>query len=140
MMALQRLLVKVALSDLGLVLGVTEETALAWPQHAAPKAHEIHGHRLRDLPGTPVQLDAMWSCTRHKQAQQADAEGASPDLSEDGRQCVWSSFATGFRRILATVVGPRTVATALPLIQMPAAVVVGVPAFAAMDSAVLYRR
>jgi hypothetical protein len=35
MMALKRLLVKRALSDLGYALGVTEETVLAWRQRAA---------------------------------------------------------------------------------------------------------
>jgi hypothetical protein len=58
-MALKMLLVKVALSDIGFVLGVTEATGLEWRRRAAQKAHEIHAHRLRDLPVTQVHLDEM---------------------------------------------------------------------------------
>jgi IS1 family transposase/transposase-like protein len=129
MMALKMLLVKVALSDISFVLGVTEETVLAWLRRAAQKAHEINGHLLRDLPVTQVQLDEMWSFIRRKHAQQADPDGESPELSEDGRQWVWISFAPEFRLILAAFVGPRTFDSALQLIQMTAAVVLGVPCF-----------
>ena len=129
MMALKRLLVKVALSDISFVLGVTEETVLAWLRRAAQKAHEINGHLLRDLPVTQVQLDELWGFIRRKHAQQADPDGASPELSEDGRQWVWISFAPEFRLILAAFVGPRTFDRALQLIQMTAAVVLGVPCF-----------
>jgi transposase-like protein len=129
MMALKMLLVKVGLSDIGFVLGVTEETVLMWLERAAHKAHEISAHLLRDLPVTQVQLDEMWSFIRRKHAQQADADGESTDLSEDGRQWVWISFAPEFRLVLATFVGPRTFDTALQLIQMTAAVVLGVPCF-----------
>jgi IS1 family transposase/transposase-like protein len=128
-MALKMLLVKVGLSDIGFVLGVTEETVLVWLQRAAQKAHEINAHLLRDLPVTQVQLDEMWSFIKRKHAQQAEADGESSDLSEDGRQWVWISFAPEFRLILAAFVGPRTCASALQLIQMTAAVVVGVPCF-----------
>jgi len=68
-MALKMLLVKVALSDMGFVLGVTEETVLQWLRRAAQKAHEINAHLLRDLPVTQGQLDEMWSFIRRKQAQ-----------------------------------------------------------------------
>jgi IS1 family transposase/transposase-like protein len=129
MLALKMLLVKVALSDISFVLGVTEETVLAWLRRAAQKAHEINVHLLRDLPVTQVQLDEMWSFIRRKHAQQADPDGESPEWSEDGRQWVWISFAPEFRLILATFVGPRTFASALQLIQMTAAVVLGVPCF-----------
>src|SRR5262245_58361707 len=64
LMALKMLLVKVALSDIGLVLGVTEATVLEWLRRAAQKAHESNAHLLRDLPVTQVQLDEMWSCIR----------------------------------------------------------------------------
>jgi transposase-like protein/IS1 family transposase len=128
-MALKMLLVKVALSDIGFVLGVTEETVLEWLRRAAKKAQEINVHLLRDLPVTEVQLDEMWSFIRRKQAQQADADGESPELSEDGRQWVWISFAPEFRLILAAFVGPRTFASALQLIRMTATVVLGVPCF-----------
>ena len=129
MMALKMLLVKVALSDIGFVLGVTEETVLAWLRRAAQKAHEINTHLLRDLPVTQVQLDEMWNFIRRKQTLQAGPDGASTDWSEDGRQWVWISFAPEFRLILAVFVGPRTLDSALQLIQMTAAVVLGVPCF-----------
>jgi transposase-like protein/IS1 family transposase len=129
MMALKMLLVKVGLSDIGFVLGVTEETVLMWLERAAHKAHEINAHLLRDLPVTAVQLDEMWNFIKRKHAQQAEADGESSDRSEDGRQWVWISFAPEFRLLLAAFVGPRTFASALQLIAMTAAVVVGVPCF-----------
>jgi len=128
-MALKMLLVKVALSDIGFVLGVTEETVLEWLRRAAQKAQEINAHLLRDLPVTEVQLDEMWSFIRRKHAQQSDADGESTDLSEDGRQWVWISFAPEYRLILAAFVGPRTFDSALQLIQMTAAVALGVTCF-----------
>jgi IS1 family transposase/transposase-like protein len=128
-MALKMLLVKVALTDIGFVLGVTEETVLAWLRRAAQKAQEINAHLLRDLPITQVQLDAMWSFIRRTPAQQAGSDGESMEWSEDGRQWVWSSFAPEFRLILAAFVGPRTFDSAWQLIQMTAAVVLGVPCF-----------
>jgi len=129
MMALKMLLVKVALSDIGFVLDVTEETVLEWLRRAAQKAHDINTHLLRDLPVTQVQLDEMWNVIRRTQALQAGPDGESIDWSEDGRQWVWISFAPEFRLILAVFVGPRTLASALQLIQMTAAVVLGVPCF-----------
>jgi transposase-like protein len=68
LMALKRLLVKVALADIGFVLGVTEETVLEWLRRAAQKAHEINAHLLRDLPVTQGQLDEMWSFIRRQRA------------------------------------------------------------------------
>lgn len=129
MMALKMLLVKVGLSDIGFVLGVTEETVLMWLERAAHKAQEINAHLLRALPVTEVQLDELWSFIKRKHAQQAETDGESSDLSEDGRQWVWISFAPEYRLILATLVGPRTFESALQLIQMTAAVVLGVPCF-----------
>jgi len=64
MMALKMLLVKVGLSDIGFVVGVTEDTVLEWLRRAAQKAHEINAHLLRDLPVTQVQLDEMWNFIR----------------------------------------------------------------------------
>jgi hypothetical protein len=93
------------------------------------KAHEINTHLLRDLPGTPGQLDEMWHFIRCKQALQAGPDSESTDGSEDGRQGVWISFALEFRLILAGFVGPQTLDSALPRIQMTAAVVWGVPCF-----------
>src|SRR5215467_1741835 len=128
-MALKMLLVKGALSDIGFVLGVTEATVLEWLRRAAQKAHEINAHLLRDVPVTQVQLDEMWNFIRRKHAQQAGPDGESSDLSADGRQWVWISFAPEFRLILAAFVGPRTFASALRLIKMTAVVVLGVPCF-----------
>src|SRR5207249_8182412 len=71
------LLVKVALSDMGFVLGVTEATVLEWLRRAAQKAHEINAHLLRDLPVTQVQLDEMWNFIRRKHAQQRSEEHTS---------------------------------------------------------------
>jgi len=128
-MALKMLLGKVALSAIGFVLGVTEETVLEWLRRAAHKAQEINDPLLRDLPVTEVQLDEMWSFIRRKPAQQAETDGESPELSEDGRQWVWISVAPEFRRILAPFVGPWTWESALQLMQMTAAVVLGIPCF-----------
>src|SRR5215813_9020583 len=49
MMALKMLLVRVDLAGISFVLGVTEETVLAWLQRAAHKAEEINRHLLRAL-------------------------------------------------------------------------------------------
>ena len=129
MMAFKMLLVKVGLTDIGFVLGVTEATVLMWLERAARKAHEMNAHLLRELPVTQVQLDEMWSFIKRKHAQQAEADGESSALSEDGRQWVWISVAPQYRRILAAFVGPRTFESAWQLMQMTAAVVVGVPCF-----------
>src|SRR5215468_10470261 len=56
-MALKRLRVKVALSAMGCVVGVTEATVLAWLRRAAQKAHEMHAHLRRDLPVTQGQRE-----------------------------------------------------------------------------------
>lgn len=128
-MALKMLLVTVALSDIGFGLGVTEATVLAWLRRAAQKAHESNAHLLRDLPVTQGQLDEMWNFIRRNQAQHAGPAGERSDLRADGRQGVWSSCAPEFRLILAACVGPRTCASALQLIQMTAAVGLGVPSF-----------
>jgi hypothetical protein len=81
------LLVKVALSDIGFVVGVTEATVLAWLRRAAQQAHAMHAYLLRALPVPQVQLDPMGSGMRRKPAQQAGA---------DGRQWVWRSGAPEF--------------------------------------------
>jgi IS1 family transposase len=78
---------------------------------------------------TQVQLDELWSFIARKQAIAAAADGESPDASADGRHWVWVSFASEVRRVLAAYVGPRTLQSAVHLIQMTAAVVRGVPCF-----------
>lgn len=129
MMALKMILVKVDLAGISFVLGVTEATVLEWLRRAAAKAQEINAHLLRELPVTQVQLDEMWNFIERKHSPQAGPDGESSDATEDGRQWVWISFAPQFRLLLATVVGPRTFQSALLLIQMTAAVVLGVPCF-----------
>ena len=54
MMALKMLLVKAGLSDIGFVVGMTEETVLMWLERAAQKAHERNGgtRAYRDLGGS----------------------------------------------------------------------------------------
>lgn len=129
MVALKMLLVKVALSDISSVLGMTEETILEWLRRAVQKAREINEHLLRELPVTQVQLDEMWNFIKRKHSSQADPNGESREESEDGRQWIWISYAPEFRLILATFVGPRTYESALQLILMTSAMIVGVPCF-----------
>jgi len=130
MMALKMILVRVSLSNISFVLGMTEETVLAWLERAARKAEDINTALLQELSVTEVQLDEMWSFVQRKVSEHAaDGEQESPQDAEDGRQWVWLSYAPEFRLILAAVVGPRTSETALTLIQKTARVVSGIPAF-----------
>src|SRR5215467_7025133 len=129
MIALKMLLVKVGLSDIGFVLGVTDDTVLEWLRRAAQKAHEIHAHLLRALPVPQGQLDAMWRFMRRQHAQQAGPDGESPECSKDGRQGGWSRFAPECRRILAAFGGPRTFESAWHRLPITAAGVLGVPCF-----------
>src|SRR3989449_7782706 len=129
MMALKMLLVKVDLAGISFVLGVTEDTVLAWLQRAAHKAAEINAHLLRDLPVTQVQLDEMWNFIARKHACETDAAGESLPNGEDGRQWVWISFAPEFRLMIAAVVGPRTLDTAKEVVAATKARVAGIPVF-----------
>lgn len=129
MMALKMLLVKVDLAGISFVLGVTEETTLEWLRRAAQQAAVMNAQLLRELPVTQVQLDEMWTFVTRKHAQAAACDGESPDTSADGRQWIWVSYAPEWRLMLTTVVGPRTARSALPLIQLTAAMIVGVPCF-----------
>ena len=86
MMALKMLLVRVDLTGICCVLGVTEETVLAWLRRAARQAEVINRHRLRDLPVTQVQLDERWNVIERKHACETDATGESFPAGEDGRQ------------------------------------------------------
>lgn len=128
-MALKRLLVKVDLAGISFVLGVTEETILQWLKKASPKAQEMNEPLLRELTVSQVQLDEMWNFVERKHAHQANSDGESPASSQDGRQWIWISYAPEFRLILATFVGPRVSESALKLIPMTAAVVLGIPCF-----------
>ncbi len=129
MLALKMLLVRVGLSDIGFVLGVTEETVLEWLFRAAQQAEKINHHLLRELPVTQVQLDELWNFVKRKHSAQDTPQGESPPDATDGRQWVWLSYAPQFRLILATVVGPRCYASAVQVIRWTAAIVLGVPCF-----------
>src|SRR6266702_281250 len=91
--ALKMLLVRVDLSGISFVLGVTEETVLAWLRRAALKAEQINAHLLRDLPVTQIQLDEMWNFIARKHTRDISTTGESLSEDEDGRQRVWVSFA-----------------------------------------------
>jgi IS1 family transposase/transposase-like protein len=128
-LVLKLLLCKVELTALSFALGVTEGTVLGWLHRAAEKAEEINQYLLREVNVTQVQLDELWNFIARKQAIQAASDGESTDQSTDGRQWVWVSFAPEFRLLLAAYVGPRTLQSALTLVQMTAAIVCGVPCF-----------
>jgi IS1 family transposase len=129
MMALKMLLVRVDLAGIGFVLGVTEETVLAWLQRAAQQAEAINYHLLRHLPVTQVQLDEMWTFIGRKHARETDEAGESLPDGEEGRQWVWVSFAPEFRLMIAAIVGPRTFDTAKEVVAVTKARVAGIPAF-----------
>lgn len=137
MLALKMLLVRVGLSDISFVLGVTEETVLEWLARAAQQAEKVNQHLLRQLPVTQVQLDEMWNFVERKRSVHDTSHDTSHDTPQgesapdatDGRQWIWISYAPQFRLILATVVGPRCFASALQLIQLTAVIVLGVPCF-----------
>ncbi len=129
MMALKMLLVRVDLAGIGFVLGVTEETVLAWLRRAAHQAEAINRHLLRNLPVTQVQLDEMWNFIARKHAGETDAAGESVPDGADGRQWIWISFAPEFRLMIAAIVGPRTLDTAKEVVAATKARVAGIPAF-----------
>jgi len=126
---LKRLLCKVELTSISFALGVTEETILGWLRRAAEKATEINHDLLREVQVTQVQRDEMWSFIRRTHSPEAGSDGESPEESVDGRQWVGVSCAPEYRLVLAAYVGPRTLQSALILVQMTAAVVLGVPCF-----------
>src|SRR3989454_1233599 len=129
LMALKMLLVRVDLAGISFVLGVTEETVLAWLKRAAHQADVINRHLLHDLPVTQAQLDEMWNFIARKHACETDAAGESLPNGEDGRQWVWVSFAPEFRLMIAAIVGPRTLDTAKEAVAATKARVAGIPAF-----------
>jgi len=129
MMALKMLLVRVDLTGIGLVLGVTEQTVLAWLTRAAAQADAIKRHLRRHLSVTQGQLDEMGNFIERTHAQQWAPDGESLPQSADGRQWIWISSAPEFRLMLAAFGGPRTSDSAMTLIAMTAAVVTGVPCF-----------
>ena len=143
MLALKMLLVRVSLSNISFVLGVTEETVLEWLEHASAKATEINAFLLKELPVTVVQLDEMWSFVKRKGSKEASKVEASKAetpkaetpkaeveaCADEGQQWVFVSDAPEFRLMLTTLVGPRTYETALTLIQQTARIVLGIPVF-----------
>lgn len=128
-LALKMLLVRVDLSNISFVLGVTEETVLEWLRRAAQHAEKINQHLLRELPITQVQLDELWNFIARKHSAHDTPQGESQPESRDGRQWVWLSYAPACRLMLAVVVGPRCYESALQLIRLTAAVIVGIPCF-----------
>lgn len=129
MMALRMLLVRVDLTGISFVLGVTEQTVLEWLARAAAKAAEINEHLLRDLPVTQVQLDEMWNFIRRKHAAEADPAGESLPEGEDGRQWIYVAFAPEYRLMIEAYVGARTLETTKRVIATTAARVRGIPAY-----------
>ena len=129
MMALKMLLVRGDLAGISFVLGVTEETVLAWLRRAAHQAEAINRHLLRALPVTQGQLDEMWNFIERKHACETDTAGESLPASEEGRQWVWISFAPEFRLRIAAIVGPRTLDTAKEVVAATRARVAGIPVF-----------
>ncbi len=129
MTALKMIPVRVSLSGISFVLGVTEETVLMWPGRAYEKAGEINSALLTELPVTEVQPDEMQSFVRRTISENSEDGTETPSESEDGRWWIWISYAPEFRLILAMAAGPRTLETAMILIQMTANVVLGVPCF-----------
>ena len=125
----QRVLVRVDLTGICFVLGVTKETVLAWLRRAAHQAEVLNRHLLRALPVTQVQLDEMWNFVARKHARETDEAGESLPEGEDGRQWIWVSFAPEFRLLIAAVVGPRTRDTAKAVVAATTARVAGIPAF-----------
>jgi IS1 family transposase len=128
-MVLKMFLIRVDLSGICFVFGITEETALMWLKRAARQADTVNAQLMRDVSVTEIQLDEMWNFIKRKRGEDSTPEGESPETSEDGRQWIWISFAAEFRLIPATVVGPRTSESALSLIQKTAETVKGVPCF-----------
>ncbi len=129
MMALKMLWVRVDLTGICCVLGVTAETVLAWLKRAAPQADVINRPLLRSLPVTQVQRDERWNFIARKHAGETDATGESLPDGEDGRQGSWISFAPEFRLMIAAMVGPRTLDTATEVVAVTKARVAGIPAF-----------
>jgi hypothetical protein len=128
MMALKRLLVRVDLASICCVLGVTEETVLAWRRRAAHQADAINRHRLRARPVTQGPLDGMWNGIERQHAGETDAAGERVPDGEDGRPGVWVSWAPEGRLMMAAVVGPRTLDTATEVVAGTQARVAGIPA------------
>ena len=128
MMALKMLRVRVDLAGISFVLGVTEETVLAWLRRVAHQAEAVNRHLLRTLPVPQVQRDEMWNFIARQHAHETDEAGESGPDGEDGRQGIWVSFAPAFRLMIAAVVGPRTLAMAQEGVAVTTARVAGIPA------------
>jgi hypothetical protein len=126
-MALTRLRVGVDLTGIAFVLGVTEETTLAWRARAAAPVRPSNDALRRDRPVTQGHLDEMGHVMRRQHAWEA-GDGESLPEAADGRPWVWISVAPESRLRRTAVVGPRTLETATEGIAATAASVRGVPA------------
>jgi hypothetical protein len=129
MMALKMLLVRGELAGLSFVLGVTEETVVAWLRRAAHQAEAINRPLRRALPVTPGQLDELGNCIERKHAWETDTAGESVPDGEDGRQGGWLRFAPEFRVMSAAIVGPRPLDTAKEVVAATKARGAGIPVF-----------
>ena len=103
MMARKMLLVRVDLTGICFVRGVTETTVLAWLRRAAHQAGVINRPLLRALPVTQVQRDELWNCIARTHACETDAAGESWPASEEGRPWIWISFAPALRLMIAAI-------------------------------------
>jgi len=128
MMARKRRLVRVALTGIGCVLGVTAETGLAWRRRAAPQAEGIHRPLLRELPVTQGHRDARWHGRARTHACETEAAGARVPAGEEGRQGIWLRVAPACRWRIAAMVGPRPRDTATEVGATTTARVAGGPA------------
>jgi hypothetical protein len=105
MRALKMLLVRVELTAICFVLGVTELTRLDGLRRAALKAQELNEHRLREVRVTHVERDEMGNFMARQCSPRAQANGESLPESEDGRQWIGLSYAPELRLIRAAVGG-----------------------------------
>src|SRR5882672_4283975 len=128
MMALKMLLVRGDLAGIGVVLGVTEATVLAWLKRAAHQAEAINHPLRQHRPVTQVQRDEMGNFIARKHARETDEAGESWPEGQDGRPWIWGSCAPAGRLMIAAVVGPRTLETAKEVVAATKARVAGLPA------------
>ena len=92
MMALKMLLVRVELTAICFVLGVTELTLLEWLRRAALKAQELNEHLLREVRVTHVQLDEMWNFIARKCSQRTQAKEDRGVRSFNNTPCIQVSY------------------------------------------------
>src|SRR5438105_7809370 len=95
--ARKRLRVRGARTGLGLVLGVTAATGLAWLRRAAPQAAVLHHPLRRPLPVPQGPLAAMGPWIARQPARETDEAGESVPASTEGRPGVGGRLAPAGR-------------------------------------------